>query len=96
MKVYNYKIVSEVHTNRTVEQYKRALSPFDLKRFLLFDGILTVPFGNEATEENAFLEDIYVSAKLPNSMKLITIRPNTKMGIFTAALLRIRAASRGF
>ena len=40
---------------------QRALS----KRFLLFDGISTVPFGHKAAEENAFLEDIYMGFFMP-------------------------------
>ena len=55
MRVYNYNIVSKGHTNMTVKQNKLALSPFDSKSFLLFDGISTVPFGRKAAEENAFL-----------------------------------------
>ena len=53
MRVYNYNIVSKDHTNLTVKQNKLALTPFDSKRFLLFDGISTMPFGHKADEENA-------------------------------------------
>ena len=67
MRVYNYNIVSKGHTNMTVKQNKLALSPFDSKRFLLFDGILTVPFGHKAAEKNAFLEDIYRDTEWANS-----------------------------
>ena len=67
MRVYNYNIVSKGHTNMTVKQNKLALSPFDSKRFLLFDGISTVPFGHKAAEENAFLEDIYMDTEWANS-----------------------------
>ena len=51
----------------TVKQNKLALSPFDSKRFLLFDGISTVPFGHNAAEESAFLEDIYMETEWANS-----------------------------
>ena len=51
----------------TVKQNKLAISPFDSKRFLLFDGISTVPFGHKAVEENAFLEDIYMDTEWANS-----------------------------
>ena len=67
MRVYNYNIVSKGHTNMTVKQNKLALSPFDSKRFLLFDGISTVPFDHKAAEENAFLEDIYMDTEWANS-----------------------------
>ena len=50
----------------TVKQNKLALSPFDSKRFLLFDGTLTVPFGHKAADENAFLEDIYMDTEWAN------------------------------
>ena len=67
MRVYNYNIVSKGHTNMTVKQNKLALSPFDSKRFLLFDGISTAPFGHKAAEENVFLEDIYMDTEWANS-----------------------------
>ena len=67
MRVYNYNIVSKGHTNMIVKQNKLALSPFDSKHFLLFDGISTVPFGHKAAEENAFLEDIYMDTEWANS-----------------------------
>ena len=67
MRVYNYNIVSKGHTNMTVKQNKLALSPFDSKRFLLFDGISTVPFGYKAALENAFLEDIFMDTEWANS-----------------------------
>ena len=67
MRVYNYNIVSKGHTNMTVKQNKLALSPFDSKCFLLFDGISTVPFGHKAAEENAFIEDIYLDTEWANS-----------------------------
>ena len=67
MRVYNYNNVSKGHTNMTVKQIKLALSPFDSKRCLLFDGISTVPFGHEAAEENDFLEDIYMDTEWANS-----------------------------
>ena len=67
MRVYNYNIVSKGHTDMTVQQNKLALSPFDSKRFLLFDGNLTVPFVHKAAEEKAFLEDIYRDTEWANS-----------------------------
>ena len=67
MRVYNYNIVSKGHINMTVKQNKLALSPFDSKRFLLVDGITTMPFGHKAAEANAFLEDIYMDTEWANS-----------------------------
>ena len=57
----------------TVKQNKLALSPFDSKRFLLFDGISTVPFGHKAAEENAFLVDIYMDTETDNSSPDFTL-----------------------
>ena len=51
----------------TVKQNNFALSPFDSKRFLLFDRISTVPFGHKAAEENAFLDDLYMDTGWANS-----------------------------
>ena len=51
----------------TVKQNKLTLSSFDSKRFLLFDGMSTVPFGHKAAEENAFPEDIYMDNEWANS-----------------------------
>ena len=67
MREYNYNIVSKGHTNMTVKQNKLASSPFDSKRFLLFDVILTVPFRHKTAEENTFLEDIYIDTEWANS-----------------------------
>ena len=67
MRVCNYNIVSKGQTKMTVKQNKLALSPFDSKRFLLFDGISTVPYGHKAGDENAFLEDIYMDTEWANS-----------------------------
>ena len=77
IRVYNYNIVSKDHTNMTVKQNKLAISPFDLKRFLFFDGISTVPFDHKAAEKTAFLEDIYMDTEWAKSYnELITVRPN--------------------
>ena len=67
MRVYNYIIFSKGHTIMTVKQNKLALSPFDSKRFLSFDGISSVHFGHKAVEENAFLENIYMDTEWANS-----------------------------
>ena len=67
MRVHNYNTVSKGHTNMTVTQNKLALSPIDSKRFHFFDGNLTVLFGHNAAEENAFLEDIYMDTEWANS-----------------------------
>ena len=75
MRVYNYNIVSKGHTNMTVKQNKLALSPFDSKRFLLFDGISTVSFGKKTAEENAFLENNWTPSGPTHTMKLITVLP---------------------
>ena len=47
LRIYNYSIKSKAHTNVTIAQNRIALSPFDSKRFLLFDGIATLPFGHK-------------------------------------------------
>ena len=67
MRVNNYNIVSKAHNNMTVKQNKIALSPFDSKRFLLFDGNSTVSFGRKVVEESAFLADIYIDTEWANS-----------------------------
>ena len=59
MRVYNYNIVSKGLANMTVKQNKLALSPFDKKRFLLFDSNSKVPFCHKVNDEYAFLEVIY-------------------------------------
>ena len=51
LRIYNYSTKSKAHTNITIAQKRIALSPFDSKRFLLFDGIATLPFGHRSTEE---------------------------------------------
>ena len=51
-----------------MKQKQLALSLFDSKRFLLFDGVSTVSIGNKAAEENAFLEDIYMDTEWANSI----------------------------
>ena len=66
-RIYNYSIKSKAHTNITIAQNRIALSPFDSKRFLLFDGIATLPFGHRSTEENVFFEAIAEECKWANS-----------------------------
>ena len=58
LRIYNYSIKTKTHTNITIAQNRIALSPFDSKRFLLFDGIATLPFGHRSTEENMLFEAI--------------------------------------
>ena len=58
LRVHNYSIKSKAHTNITIAQNRIAISPFDSKQFLLFDGIATLPFGHRYTEENVFIEAI--------------------------------------
>ena len=67
LRIYNYSIKSKVHTNITIAQNRIALSPFDSKRFLLFDGIATLPFGHKSTEENVFFEAIAEQSEWANS-----------------------------
>ena len=67
MRVNNYNIVSKAHNNMTVKRNKIALSPFDSKRFLLFDGNSIVLFGRKVVEESAFLADIYIDTEWANS-----------------------------
>ena len=57
----------KAHTNITIAQNRIALSPFDSKRFLLFDGIATLPFGHRATEGNVFFEAIAEESEWANS-----------------------------
>ena len=49
------------------KRFMFALSPFDSKRFLLFDGIATLPFGHRSTEENVFFEAIAEESEWANS-----------------------------
>ena len=51
----------------TVKQNKLALSPFDSKRFLLFEENFDSALWHKAAEENAFLEDIYMDTEWANS-----------------------------
>ena len=67
LRIYNYSIKSKAHTNITIAQNRIALSPFDSKRFLLFDGIATLPFGHRSTEENMFFEAIAEESEWANS-----------------------------
>ena len=67
LRIYNYSIKSKAHTNITIAQNRIALSPFDSKRFLLFDGIATLPFGHRSTEENVFFEAIAEESEWANS-----------------------------
>ena len=82
IRLWNYIIVSKNHANITVEQNKLALSPIDSKRFILFEGVATVPFGDKVAEETEFLENTNMDTELADSsMKLITLRPNFIYGI---------------
>ena len=58
LRIYNDSIKSKAHTNITIAQSRIALSPFDSRRFLLFDGIATLPFGHRSTADNVFFEAI--------------------------------------
>ena len=67
MRVYTFNLVSKGHTNKIVKQNKLALSPFDSRRFLLFYGISTVPFGHKAAEDYPFLRNLYLDTDCANS-----------------------------
>ena len=67
LRIYNYSIKSKAHTNITIAQNRLALSPFDSKRFLLFDGIATLPFGHKSTEDNVFFDAIAEESEWANS-----------------------------
>ena len=67
LRIYNYSKKLKAHTNITIAQNRIALSPFDSKRFLLFDGIATLPFGHRFTEENVFFEAIMEESEWENS-----------------------------
>ena len=67
LRIYNYSIKSKAHTNITIAQNRISLSPFDSKRFLLFEGIATLPFGHRSKEENVFFEAIAEESEWANS-----------------------------
>ena len=67
LRIYNYSIKSKAHTNITIAQNRIALSPFDSKRFLLYDGIATLPFGHRSTEKTVFFEAIAEESEWANS-----------------------------
>ena len=67
LRIYTYSIKSKAHTNITIAQNRISLSPFDSKRFLLFDGIALLPFGHRSTEENVFFEAIAEESDWANS-----------------------------
>ena len=67
LRIYNYSIKSKAHTNITIAQNRIALSPFDIKRFLLFDGIATLPVGHRSTEETVLFESIAEESEWANS-----------------------------
>ena len=67
LRIYNYSIKSKAHTNITIAQNRFSLSPFDSKRFLLFDGIATLLFWHKSTEENVFFEVITEESEWANS-----------------------------
>ena len=60
----NYTIELKKHEIQTVINNKVALSPFDGKRFFLFDAVLTLPFVQcKISEDNLFFEIIDNSLK---------------------------------
>ena len=67
LRIYNYSIKSKAQTNITIAQNRLALSPFDSKRFLLFDGIAILPFRHKSTEDNVFFEAIAEESEWANS-----------------------------
>ena len=67
LRIHNYSIKSKANSNISIAQNRIALSPFDSKRFLLFDGIARLPFGHKSTEENVFFEAIAEESDLANS-----------------------------
>ena len=64
LRVNNYPIKSKKHEIQTVITNKIALSPFDGKRFLLFDAVSTLPFGHCKISEDSFFFEI-----IDNSLK---------------------------
>lgn len=54
----NSRIVSERHTLYTVQAQKLSLSAFDDKRFILDDGIRTLPYGHYSIENEPFFQMI--------------------------------------
>ena len=50
-----------------IAQNRLALSPFDSNRFLLFDGIDTLPFGQESIEDHVFFGAITEEREWANS-----------------------------
>ena len=67
LRIYNYSIKSKAHTNITIAQMRFALSPFDSKRFVLFDGVATLLFWHKSTEDNVFFEAITEESEWANS-----------------------------
>ena len=67
VRIYNYSIKSQAHTNITIAQNQIALSSFDSKRFLQLDGIATLRFGHRSTDENEFFEAIAEESEWANS-----------------------------
>ena len=67
LRIFNYSFKSKAHTNITVSQNRLAISPFDSKRFLIFDGIAKLPFGHKSTEDNVFFEAFAEESEWANS-----------------------------
>ena len=67
LRIYNYSFKSKAHTNIIIAQNRLALSLFDSKQFLLFDGIATLPTGHKSTEDNVFIEAIAEESEWSNS-----------------------------
>ena len=67
LRIQNYSIQSKAHTNIIIAHNQSVFSPFDRKRFLLFDGIATLPFGHISTEENVLFQAIAEESEWANS-----------------------------
>ena len=67
VRIYNYSHKSKAHTKITIAQNQLALSLFDSKPFLLFDGIATLPTRHKSTEDNVFIEAIAEESEWANS-----------------------------
>ena len=57
-RMINSRIASTGHQLQTVVVNKRSLSAYDDKRYILSDGITTLPYGHEETIENTFFKQI--------------------------------------
>ena len=93
LRIYNYSKKSKAHINITIAQNRIALSPFNSKRFVLFDGIATLPFEHRSTEENVFFEAIAEETEWANSQLTNIAAKTSKAGNHGNSASQIRRKS---